>query len=69
MPRVILFEKKILIKRKTTKKKTPFGVYGLHNGCASFLTVKGGEKCFSPDILKRKFTQSWILLVSMVQKM
>lgn len=53
----------------TTTKKPSSVVYGLHYALASFLTVKTGEKCFSSDILKREFTQSCILLVSLVGKM
>lgn len=50
MPRVICFGKSNW--KKNNRKENPFGIYGFHNGCASFLTAKGGEKRFSPDILK-----------------
>ena len=50
MPRVIRFGKSNW--KKNNQKENPFGIYGFHNGCASFLTAKGGEKRFSPDILK-----------------
>lgn len=53
MPRLISFKKKILIKRKNNPNNS-FVVYGLHNGRASFLTAKGGKKCFSPDFLKKR---------------